>query len=125
MRLRVTGMALLLALGGCGGQVPSSTNDAGAVREGTPVNDGKAECAIDGVADWTRDCQVERMGDMLTIRHPDGGFRRLRVLADGRGLEAADGAEPAMLKILDDKGIEVSLGNDRYRLPARIARSGR
>ncbi|WP_375403977.1 hypothetical protein [uncultured Sphingomonas sp.] len=56
----------------------------------------------------------------LTVRHPDGAFRRLRVTADGRGVVAADGAEPARVAVLDAENIEVAVGGDRYRLPATV-----
>ncbi len=119
------GLAALAMLAGCGGEAPSLQNQSGAAADAATVDDGKADCALAGSGDWARDCLVERAGDMLTLRHPDGGFRRFRVLADGRGLEAADGAEAAKLSILDDKRIEVVAGDDRYRLPARMAGSGR
>ena len=73
-------------------------------------------------------CPVERSksddGLILTIRHPDGSFRRLLVAKDGRGVIAADGAEQPVVKIADTIGkgaeIEVTLGGDRYLLPAKI-----
>ena len=81
--------------------------------------DERIECVASG--GWARDCTVEREGDVLTIRHADGGFRRLRVLRDGRGLETADGAESAKVTIIGGQGIEVTVGAEGYRLPARIA----
>ncbi|NML11666.1 hypothetical protein HHL08_16170 [Sphingobium sp. AR-3-1] len=119
------GVAALMLLAGCGGEAASSHDNSTAVADAAPVDDGKADCALAGSGEWARDCLVERVGEMLTLRHPDGGFRRFRVLADGRGLAAADGAEAAKLSILDDKRIEVVAGDDRYRLPARMAGSGR
>lgn len=56
----------------------------------------------------------------LTLRHPDGAFRRLVVKADGRGVAAADGAEPAHVTMLDAGTMEVAIGGDRYRLPATV-----
>lgn len=119
------GCAALALLAGCGGEAPTARNQSDGAADAAPVDDGKADCALAGSGAWAHDCAVERAGDMLTLRHPDGGFRRFRVLADGRGLEAADGAEAAKLSIMDDKRIEVVVGADRYRLPARIAGSGR
>ena len=119
------GVAALMLLAGCGGEAASSRDNSAAAADAAPVDDGKADCALAGSGEWVRDCLVERVGEMLTLRHPDGGFRRFRVLADGRGLEAADGAEAAKLSIVDDKRIEVVAGDDRYRLPARMAGSGR
>lgn len=118
---RIGGILLVLAtLAGCGEQAPTAQRQGGAAAEAKPVDDGKADCALGGAHEWAHDCAVERAGKMLTLRHPDGGFRRFRVLDDGRGLEAADGAETAKLTILDDKRIEVVAGSDRYRLPAQI-----
>ena len=37
----------------------------------------------------------------LLLEGPEGDFRRFTILTDGRGLEAADGAETAAIKLLD------------------------
>ncbi|WP_345940674.1 hypothetical protein [Sphingomonas sp. So64.6b] len=85
---------------------------------------GELVCAQSGSTDFVRDCTVDREttadGLVLTVRHPDGAFHRLLVTKDGRGLIAADGAEPAKVTIIDKDRIEVALGGDRYRLPATI-----
>ena len=114
--------AIFFALQGCGSAnedrqsaAPSSGAAAVDAAEAAP------ECALAGAEAWRRDCAMERDGAILTLRHPDGGFRRFKMLNDGRGLESADGAEEAKLTILDDRRIEVAVGADRYRLPARIA----
>jgi hypothetical protein len=117
----MAGLAALLALAGCGGDAPKAGGSNASAQTGAPDDDGKADCMTGGAQQWERDCLVERNGDMLTIRHPDGGFRRFRVLADGRGLEAADGAESARLSIAGERQVEVAAGDDRYRLPAQIA----
>ncbi len=61
------------------------------------------ECALAGATEFARDCGVERSREdgalVLTVRHPDGGFRRFAVTDDGRGLVAADGAEPAAVSL--------------------------
>ncbi len=89
-----------------------------------PADDGRIECAINGDTSFTRGCETERLsgedGVTLIIRHPDGGFRRFRVLTDGRGLEAADGSVPARIEIVENDKIRVSIGPDRYILPARM-----
>jgi hypothetical protein len=79
------------------------------------------ECAIgDGVA-FTRVCMVDQARDgegvTLTIRNPQGGFRRLLVTPAGE-VTAADGAEPAEAAPLPDGRLEVTIGSDRYRIPA-------
>ena len=87
-------------------------------------DDGKIECAIDGASDFTRGCLTERLsgdgGVTMIIRHPDGGFRRFNVLTDGHGLEAADGFDKAQISIIEDGKILVTVGPDRYLLPAQI-----
>ncbi len=67
-------------------------------------------------------CRAARTADglTLTVRAPDGSFRRLRVTDDGRGVVAADGALPAIVTIVGDGIIEVVIADDRYRLPATI-----
>jgi hypothetical protein len=85
---------------------------------------GRIECAVEGAASFDRVCLVERAtgdeGSILTLRHPSGGFRRLLVTTDGRGVIAADGADEAEVTIIADNRIEVALAGDRYRLPATV-----
>jgi hypothetical protein len=61
---------------------------------------------------------------VLTLHNPDGGFHRLLVTKDGRGVVAADGAEPAIVRVVGEREIEVAIGGDRYRLPATVAAKG-
>lgn len=114
MGLRLSGALMLagLALAGC--------DDKGGGSGAIADDESLIDCAI-GKGDWSRACGVEGEGDMLTLRHPDGGFRRLRIVQDGRGLVSADGAEEAKLVIIDKGLIEVAIGADRYRLPATVA----
>lgn len=117
-------LAGALALAGCsGGQGDEQT--AAANTPSAPQNPGLAiDCALSGASDFTRDCTVEQSasdgGAILTVRHPDGGFRRLQVTQDGRGVAAADGSVSAQVRVAGDHQIEVQLGNDRYRLPATV-----
>jgi len=125
MRMVLAGCLLLTACGGETGELGNEVQPEQAPTQASaPVDDGKADCAIGPDAAWARDCLIERAGEMLTIRHPDGGFRRFRVLADGRGLEAADGAEMARLQIVGTGLVEIRIGGDRYRLPVKVAGSG-
>jgi len=109
----LTGAGLLcLALAACK-QAPDA---------GLSANDGdRIECAFGAKADWARACVAERQGDMLTLRHADGGFRRFTIVKDGRGLVPADGAEQAKVDIVGDRQIELTIGDARYRIPATIA----
>ncbi len=84
----------------------------------------EAPCALAGAKDFSPECTVERSaspdGTILTLHHADGGFRRLLVTKDGQGVVAADGAEPAEVRMGGTSEIEVRLGDDRYRLPAKL-----
>ena len=102
--------ALSILLSGCGSPQSVAVED-------------RIECAVDGAADFTRVCSLERTAGpdvLLTLRSPGGSFRRLAATRDGRGVIAADGAEPATVTIVGKDLIEVSIGSDRYRLPARV-----
>ena len=113
---------LSVPLAACGREQKADTTVA-AQRQATPANEARIACAR-GNAALAASCTIEqaqgRDGAILTIRHPDGGFRRLLVTQDGRGVIAADGAEVAKVTVLSADGIEVALGGDRYRLPATI-----
>jgi hypothetical protein len=88
------------------------------------AENGMIYCALEGAPNFRPDCQIEQTqgndGIILTLRHPDGGFRRLLVTRDGRGLIAADGAEPAIVNSVSEREIEVAISFDRYRLPATV-----
>lgn len=117
--------AILLAA--CGPAPGGEAEEDGIAR--TAATDARIECAVSGSGRFERVCTVEQSaGDdstILTLRAPDGGFRRLLVTVDGRGVIAADGAEPARVTPLDEDRIEVAVGNDRYRLPATVRPAGR
>ncbi len=84
---------------------------------------GRIDCAT-GAAPIAAACTIERTADgtdtILTLRQPDGGFHRLRITRDGRGVVAADGAEAARVTVLSNDRIEVAIGDARYRLPATV-----
>ena len=109
-----------LPLAACGSGKPD-TGDTASRRDDPPVM--HVPCAK-GAAALAPDCTIEQSrgadGVILTLRHADGGFRRLRVAPDGRSVVAADGAEVAKVTVVGTDGIEVALGGDRYRLPATI-----
>ena len=96
--------------------------EAGVTR--AAAEDGQLLCALDGAAGFARVCTIDRevtgAGLMLTVRRPDGGFHRLLVTRDGRGVVAADGAELAKVSVAGANEIEVSVGGDRVRLPATV-----
>ena len=112
--MRTSSLAALLALVACGKQPDSPRNlqqTAPAVTQADPVE--HIACAR-GTGRFVPDCTLEReatrAGEVWTIRHPDGGFRRLIVKGDE--IETADGAE-----LLRGAGREMTVGNEHYRLP--------
>ncbi len=125
MSMRISNLFPLLLLAACG-----SNNGADSLAEAeqqaaaSSAEDGRISCAVSGATAFSQVCSVEReageTGLVLTLRHPDGGFRRLLVTKDGRGVVAADGAEPAAVVPVSEGLIEVSLGGDKYRLPATV-----
>lgn len=132
--MRATGMlAAALLLSGCGGgEAPVADGNAlAAIEAETRAEaeaDGRILCAPPGEAEFRRVCTVDRLADargtLLTVRLPDGGFHRLRIADDGRGVVAADGSEAAVVKIAGDREIEVVIGGARYRLPATMKPGG-
>jgi hypothetical protein len=71
--------------------------------EPPPTGDPIA-CALDGATEFTGDCRSESRivagGTIMTIRHPDGGFRRLEI--EGDLVRTADGAETPTVTIERD-----------------------
>ena len=91
---------------------------AGALTEADDVK-GRIPCRLGEARAFTPVCTAERADRVLTLRGPDGGFRRIRLSADGRGITTADGAEPARVRRTADGALEVAVADDRYRLLAR------
>ena len=118
---RASILLILLAPAACGNP---DGQDAIAAAERESDRDRRVECALDGAPAFERICLLERTqgeeGLTLTIRSPDGSFRRLLVTNDGRGVVAADGAAPAIVSVVSDSRIEVAIAEDRYRLPATV-----
>lgn len=120
------GLIALLLLAGCQPALPDKAEEAkrAAQSEAYAEAEGKIACAPAGAEGFTRNCTVDRVqsqdGLFLTLRQPDGGFHRLLVTQDGRGVVAADGAEPAVVTVLRPDVIEVAVGGARYRLPATV-----
>jgi hypothetical protein len=122
-------LALLAACGSGGGDretASARTSEEKLIPAPAPTVepvDARVECAVDG-AGFARVCTLDKVtgadGLGLTLRSPSGSFRRLKVTKDGRGLVAADGAEPAKVTVIGPGRIEVAIGGDRYRLPAAV-----
>ena len=81
------------------------------------------ECALGDGSEFGPDCLVERSEadgkTVLTVRHPDGGFRRFEQLKDGSGIAEMDGADTAT-RTLDGDTLLVSVGADRYRFKVAL-----
>lgn len=107
--------ALLIGLALLGGCSKSETKAPPKVAEGPE----HVDCALGPGTTFAKDCAIERSKDgetyKLILRHPDGGFRRLEVGADNT-IVAADGADAARI-ILNGTIAEVTVGEDRYRIP--------
>ncbi|UVO49178.1 hypothetical protein M0208_01085 [Sphingomonas sp. SUN019] len=124
--MRISSLAALILLAACG-KAETDTQvlaQAEANQSAAATDDGALNCAVAGATEFSRTCTLDReetaRGLLLTARHHDGGFRRLLVTTDGRGVIAADGAEPAKVTIVDNGEIEVAVGDDHYRLPATV-----
>jgi hypothetical protein len=98
----------------------SSGEEGGGAAPARPA--ATIACAVGGAQAFEDACTVEHVrrpdAAVLVIRHPDGGFRRLELLADGR-LAAADGADPAEVRREGDL-LEITVGEDHYRIPAKL-----
>lgn len=118
--------ALLLALAGCGDSGADELRQTESDAAKQAARDGKIACALAGAATFEPVCTTEQIagsaGNLLVIRHPDGGFRRFDILTDGRGLAPADGFDKSGINVLDNGMIELGSGDDKYRLSARIKR---
>ena len=80
----------------------------------------KFECAIGGAKNFATACSIERgEGTTMTVRHPDGGFRKVILKSNG-AIDTADGAETVSVQPMADGRAQVSIGEDRYRLPAAL-----
>jgi hypothetical protein len=131
MSLRISSAWPLLLLSACDVSVRDKVAEV-KQEKGIKAHDkaeGRIECAPPGAERFSYACAIDRVqtqdGLYLTLRHPDGGFRRLLVTTDGRGVVAADGAEQAVVTPVASNQIEVALGGARYRLPATVRGSNK
>jgi hypothetical protein len=116
--MRIPPWLAFFGLAACGGGEEQETTATAAA----PAED-RIECALGGAEQFAAACAIERDPsdrNSLTLRHPDGGFRKLLITSDGRGVVAGDGAAPAAVQVIADRRIEVAIEGDRYRLPATV-----
>ncbi|HEX7858313.1 MAG TPA: hypothetical protein VF503_31915 [Sphingobium sp.] len=110
--IRQTNIVLLsaLLLAGCGGGAQQAEGDS------RPIACGPAHAAPD------QSCLLQVKNDegtlRLTLRQPEGGFRRLVWPKDGE-LASADGAEPLDVKRLPGGGVEAHIDGWLYRIEAK------
>lgn len=120
--MRTSSLAVLLALAACG----QGKQEAARAAEQRAVEAAPKFFCAQGQAELAARCTMDReqtaKGVVLTLRHPDGHFRRLLAPEDGRGLVAADGAQAATVTPTGANQIDVAIGVDRYRLPAAVSR---
>ncbi len=114
-----------LALAACSGEPDNAVlADVEAEQVRAAAEAGRVRCALAGAETFRLDCTMERIagtgGETLVLGRADAGYRRFRVTGDGRGVIAADGAEAASVRIVEDGVIEVAVAGDRYRLPATV-----
>jgi hypothetical protein len=112
--MRIFSVAVTLVFASCGSQsTPQNSLDQAETHD-------RIECAVGKSTDFTRSCAMEhRDGTALTLRHADGGFRRLTLEADGT-IDTADGADAISVQTLSDGRSEVTVDGDRYRLPSTL-----
>lgn len=114
-----------LLLGACGsGGSPAAPENEMVGPSGSRPPDNAVECRLPGSDRFESSCWLSIAGSpegrVLTIRKPDGGFRRLLVTGEDGNIVAADGAEQAHVATLPDGRIEVEIGGDRFRLGAWV-----
>lgn len=122
--------ATLVALAACGdaGEAEQAAKPEAAEETDsttlTQSGESAIPCALNGTADFKAVCKHSISGPadatQLVLEGPEGDFRRFNLLKDGRGLEAADGAEPAQIAVRDDGTILVTVGADKFILPATV-----
>ena len=118
MRAACAALCALLTAG-CAGEAQPQAAD-GATR---------IECALGEGSDFGPDCLVEKVageeGPEFVVRHPDGGFRRLRIAPGRGGMIAVDGADEAINeRVGERRELRVTVGADRYRFPADLDAGG-
>jgi hypothetical protein len=108
--MRTVILSLLLILpGACHGEAQPEAGDSRAIACGPLGASAPASCQM----------QVREEGGTLhvTVRRPDGGFRRLIWPKDGP-IAAADGAEPLDVIPRAGHGVEARIDGWFYRLEA-------
>ena len=114
MSMRISSLALSLALTACG-------QHRGEAPPGDPL-----ECDLAAVGKFAAICTMERKGSLIIVHQPDGSFRRFEVLSRAPGVALADGADELSFAS-DGPYFEVYVGTGPgqqvgYRLPLELKR---
>jgi len=122
MIARAISLLLIAALGACGkGDADTTAMPATGSPEAAAGEDNSVPCALAGAAEFKADCTLEKSAtggqEIWVVRHPDGGFRRFAIVANGTRIATADGSEEVAAKRVGSE-LEVRVGEDRYRFPA-------
>jgi hypothetical protein len=117
LRPAILGGALLLGACSSGGGADQNAQAPDAAAS----NAQSVPCALAGSRSFTANCAAEKVTSgartIVTVRHPNGGFRRLVELEGGRRFAAADGSDEVHIE-RNGAEIEVTLGDDHYLFPA-------
>lgn len=124
MSMQTSSLAALslsvLLLAACSGDAEQMQGDGDTASAAGAQPLLEVPCALRGDQTYARMCAVDLQSDdgrtVLIVRHPDGGFRRLEVVDDGRTYAAADGADPAEVAVDKDK-LAVTVDGDHYLFP--------
>ena len=113
MSMRTSSAGALLLLAACTG----ATEETAAADAD---DDSLIECAVSGAAVFARACRVEQSrveGELvLVVRHPDGGFRRFDVTANGVIIRVAVKDIPSHGR--DTQGVRIMNVRDDERVVA-------
>jgi len=116
LRPAILGGALLLCACSSGG-----SGSKAQATEAAASNAQVLPCALAGSRSFTANCATEKVTSagqtIVTVHHPNGGFRRLIELEGGSRYAAADGSDEVHVE-RNGAEIEVTLGDDHYLFPA-------
>ena len=106
--MRISDRAALVLLAG-------SLSACGSAPEGEPVS-----CRVGKEEAFAETCLLVWQGQHdFIIRHPDGGFRRFRVVQGTGDIRTADGAEKLEVERPEKRLLSLTIGDTVYRIEER------